>query len=124
MRLTPKLRALQGNAARVAQTAARPWRRIAPGGEYQVQVNANVAAGRRPAYINAFMESGVPKISAIWNQFNTGSWVARHGLTSAQYQTEYNTWTAQGLLVRDVTGYENGGSARFAVLFTSAPGAP
>lgn len=92
--------------------------------DYQTQFNANTAAGRRLAYINAFMESGVPKISAIWNQFNTGSWVARHSLTSAQYQTEFNTWTAQGLLVRAVTGYENGGSARFAALFTSAPGAP
>src|SRR5262249_6637715 len=92
--------------------------------EYQTQTNANVAAGRRTAYINAFVESGVPKISAIWNQANTGSWVARHGLTSAQYQSEFNNWTGQGLLARVVTGYENGGSARFAALFTSASGAP
>jgi murein DD-endopeptidase MepM/ murein hydrolase activator NlpD len=92
--------------------------------EYQAQFDANIAAGRRPAYIDAFMESGVPKISAIWNQVNAGSWVARHGLTSAQYQAEFNTWTAQGLLVRAVTGYESGGSARFAALFTSAAGVP
>jgi hypothetical protein len=86
--------------------------------EYQTQFNANAAAGRHLAYVNAFMESGVPKISAIWDQSSVGSWVARHGETSAQYQTEYDTQTAQGRLPRRVAGYESGGSARFASLFT------
>ena len=88
--------------------------------EYQTQFNANTAAGRHLSYVNAFMESGVPKISAIWDQTNVGSWVARHGQTSAQYQTEFDTRIPQGLLVRRVTGYESGGSARFASLFTAA----
>jgi len=86
--------------------------------EYQTQFNANVAAGRHLSYINAFMESGVPKISAIWDQSSVGSWAARHGMTSAQYQAEYDARVAQGLLPRRVAGYETGGSARFASLFT------
>lgn len=86
--------------------------------EYQTQFNANTAAGRRLAYVNAFMESGVPKISAIWDQKNTGSWVARHGQSSAQYQAEFDLRVSQGLLPRRVAGYESGGSARFASLFT------
>jgi len=87
--------------------------------QYQVQFDANVAAGRRLAYVNAFMEGGVPKISAIWNQVNTGSWVARHGQTASQYQAEYDTQNAASRYARCVAGYESGGSARFASLFTS-----
>lgn len=86
--------------------------------DYQTQFNANVAAGRHLSYVNAFMEGGVPKISAIWDQSSVGGWVARHGQTAAQYQAEYDTQNAAGLLVRDVAGYESGGSARFASLFT------
>lgn len=87
--------------------------------DYQIQFNANVAAGRHLSYINAFMESGIPKISAIWDQSSVGSWAARHGMTSAQYQAEFDARVAQGLLPRRVTGYESGGSARFASLFTA-----
>jgi hypothetical protein len=87
--------------------------------QYQTQFDANVAAGRRLSYVHAFMEGGVPKISAIWDQVNTGSWVARHAQSAAQYQAEYDTRNAQSLYVRRVAGYESGGSARFASLFTS-----
>jgi hypothetical protein len=85
--------------------------------DYQTQFDANVAAGRHLSYVNAFMEGGVPKISAIWDQSPIGGWVARHGQTAAQYQAEYDTRYAQNLLVRCVAGYESGGSARFASLF-------
>jgi Dual-action HEIGH metallo-peptidase/Bacterial tandem repeat domain 1 len=87
---------------------------------YQTQFEANVDAGRRLAYVNAFMEDGVPKLSAIWDQENTGSWVARHAQTAAQYRAEYDARVGQSsLLVRRVAGYESGGTARFASLFTS-----
>jgi hypothetical protein len=88
--------------------------------EYQTQTNANVAAGRRTAYINAFLENGTPRISAIWDQRDSGAWVARHNQTSAEYQAEFNTRIGQGYLTRIVTGYDNGaGSARFAGLWTT-----
>jgi hypothetical protein len=88
--------------------------------EYQTQFTANVNAGRRLAYVDAFMEAGVPKLSAIWNQQDSGNWVARHGLSSADYQTDFTTFLGQGYLTRCVTGYEDGaGNALFAALWST-----
>src|ERR1700730_16103139 len=32
-------------------------------------------------------------------------WLARHGMTSAQYQAEFDKWTGQGFRLREVSGY-------------------
>lgn len=87
--------------------------------DYQTQFDANVAAGRRLAYVNVFNENGSPRFSAIWNQADSGTWAARHGRTSAEYQQDFNTLTSQGLQPRAVTGYTEAGVGRFAALFTS-----
>lgn len=86
--------------------------------DYQKVFDANGGAGRRLSYINAFMESGVAKFSAIFDQSNVGSWLGYHGMTSTQYQNEFDANVARDWLTRLVTGYESGGSARFAPLFT------
>ncbi len=83
----------------------------------QTQFDANAAAGRRLAYVNAFMEGSTPRISAIWNSVPAGGLVARHGLDSAQYQAGFDQWTGMGYRTRSVTGYDGGGSARSAALW-------
>ena len=88
--------------------------------QYQAQFNAQIAAGRRLAYINAYSNNGVPNFTAIWNSVQPTSWVARHDLTSAQFQNEFNTWTGAGFVTRMITGYDNGaGSHRFAGYWTN-----
>ena len=44
-------------------------------------------------------------------------WVARHGLTAAQYQTEFNTQTAAGLYPICVQAGGVGGDTRYAAIF-------
>ncbi|MBV6429512.1 MAG: D-aminopeptidase [Haliscomenobacter sp.] len=46
-----------------------------------------------------------------------GPWVARHGLTSAQYQQEFNKWTAQGYRPRQVSCYAVGSNVLYAAIF-------
>ncbi len=88
--------------------------------QYQSQFNAQIAAGRRLAYINAYSNNGVPNFTAIWNSVQPSSWVARHDLTSAQFQNEFDTWTGAGFVTRMITGYDNGaGSHRFAGYWTN-----
>lgn len=55
-------------------------------------------------------------------QVTTGQWVARHGMTAAQYQSEFNSYTRQGYRLIDVSGYEVGGQARYAALWASMSG--
>jgi CubicO group peptidase (beta-lactamase class C family) len=49
-------------------------------------------------------------------------WQARHGLTAAQYQAEFNTLEAQGYRLRYVSGYEVGGTDLYAAIWEQAPG--
>ena len=44
-------------------------------------------------------------------------WVARNGLTSPQYQQEFNKWVALGYRLTDVSGYQVGGVARYAAIW-------
>jgi CubicO group peptidase (beta-lactamase class C family) len=51
-----------------------------------------------------------------------GAWQARHGLTSQQYQDEFNRLVSQGYRLVDVSGYDEGGQARYAAIWEQAPG--
>jgi hypothetical protein len=48
---------------------------------------------------------------------NAQSWVSRHNLTSAQYQTEFTSWTGKGYRLSQVSGYSDGGQDRYAAIF-------
>jgi murein DD-endopeptidase MepM/ murein hydrolase activator NlpD len=86
--------------------------------QYQTQYDANKAAGRELVYLNAYTHNGSPRIIAIWYQ-NSGftSIVARHGLTAAQYQTEFDKQLAAGYLTQAVTGYLENGVTKFAAFW-------
>ena len=86
--------------------------------EYQTQFDDNVQAGRKLVYLNAYTHQGAPRIIAIWNEHGATPFVARHGLSSAQYQAEFDKHLAEGFLTHAVTGYEEGDQARFAALWS------
>ncbi|WP_454831106.1 peptidoglycan DD-metalloendopeptidase family protein [Pseudoxanthomonas wuyuanensis] len=85
--------------------------------EYQQAFNSNAQHGRQVVYLNAYVHRGQPYFSAIWSSKANGPYKARHGLSSAQYQSEWQGNTSAGLLTRDVTGYSSGGSARYAAIW-------
>lgn len=49
-------------------------------------------------------------------------WVARHALSSAEYQDEFDKWTGQGLRLRCVSGYLNGAATEFAAMWDDLGG--
>lgn len=85
--------------------------------EYQQAFDANTQQGRQVVYLNGYVHAGQPYFSAIWSSKANGPYKARHGLTSSQYQSEWQSSTGAGLLTRDVTGYSVGGSARYAAIW-------
>jgi CubicO group peptidase (beta-lactamase class C family) len=50
-------------------------------------------------------------------------WAARHGLTGAQYQQAFENYGKQGYRLASVSGYDSGGSARYAALWRKESGA-
>lgn len=85
--------------------------------DYQAKFNQYSGQGFKVVYVNAYNANGTARMNAIWYKTAPfGSLVAKHGLTAAQYQTEFNTQTANGYRPFCVSGYDSGG-AKFAVIF-------
>jgi Bacterial tandem repeat domain 1 len=57
-------------------------------------------------------------------RLNTNPWVARHGLTSAQYQNEFNTWVGQGYMPTDINVAVLNNVTSYSVIFDKVPNAP
>jgi Bacterial tandem repeat domain 1/Peptidase family M23 len=85
--------------------------------DYQIAFDANAKAGRHLVYLNAFTHQGSPRMSAIWHERPAVSISARHGMSSGQYQEQFDNALSSGYLTRAVTGYEEGNNTRFAGLW-------
>lgn len=85
--------------------------------EYQALFNANKAKGRQVVYLNGYTLNGSPFLVAIWNGATPAASKARHDMSGADYQTEYESARAAGLLTETVTGYRNGSAVDYAAVW-------
>ena len=95
--------------------------------QYQQAFNNAASQGYRLTLVNAYSgTNGIDKYVAIWEKSTSNSvpLVARHGLTSAQYQNEFNSWTAQGYRLTHVSGYGISNTAYFAAIFQKLTSTP
>lgn len=93
-----------------------------PAANYQNTFDSNVNAGRIPIYVQGFSTAGGPYITGIWVDPIGGNTAAVHGLSSASYQTAFDSNLATGRLTRAVSGYDNGGGNDvFAAVWRSRP---
>jgi CubicO group peptidase (beta-lactamase class C family) len=90
--------------------------------EYQAEFDARVAEGYRLRHVSGYTDGGAVRYAAIWEKSSGPAWRAFHGLTSADYQSLFDTMTAQGYRLRTVSGYSDGGTDRYAGIFEA--GAP
>jgi hypothetical protein len=94
--------------------AWRGRRGIASDAGYQRRFNAQVTGWARPSYVSV---SGDERYLSIFVDDDIGPWVARHGLTSAQYQAEFDRCVPLGYYPICVQAGGSGAGIRFAVLF-------
>jgi hypothetical protein len=92
--------------------------------QYQEQFNRLVGQGYRLIEISGYSVGGQARYAAIWEQRSGPAWVARHGLTSSQYQQEFNRLVGQGYRLIDVSGYNVGGQERYAAIWEQRSGPP
>ena len=85
--------------------------------QYQAEFNKWTKAGYRPVNVSGYYANGKDRYAVLFEKKSGGAWVARHGLTSTQYQAEFNKYTGQGYQLIDVSGYSNGSSARYAAIW-------
>jgi murein DD-endopeptidase MepM/ murein hydrolase activator NlpD len=73
-----------------------------PEADYQALYDEQSQVGRKPSYVNAYMHQGKPYYSVVFAQV-PGARRDRHGMSAAQYQTEFDD---ANLPVRAVSGYD------------------
>jgi hypothetical protein len=85
--------------------------------QYQQTFNQLVAEGYRLVQVSGYGSGGQDRYAAIWDKCATNAWIARHGMTSAQYQQEFNQHVAQGYQLVWVNGYAVNGQDRYAAIW-------
>ncbi len=101
-----------------------PWvaRHGMSSSQYQSQFNYWVGQGYRLTDISGYNVNGAVRFAAIWEKKSGPAWVARHGMTSSQYQSQFNYWVGQGYRLTVIDGYEQSGQARYAAIWEKSSG--
>lgn len=90
--------------------------------QYQAEFNKWTGQGYRLTLVEGYGVGNQAFYAAIWEKTNGPAYEARHGLTSAQYQAEFNKWTSQGYRLTHVSGYTVGGDDRYAAIWEKTNG--
>jgi CubicO group peptidase (beta-lactamase class C family) len=91
--------------------------------QYQTEFNTMTGQGYRPALVSGFPSGSQAKYACIFiKENNPPLWAAKHGMTAAQYQTEFTKWTGQGYRLTDVSGYTVGGTDYYAAIWEKTSG--
>ena len=95
------------------------------GAQYQAEFDAMLKQGFRLQHVAGYTHSAAAVYAAIWNKAGGPEWVARHGLTGAQYQQAFDDFAKQGFRLKEVSGYSPGGSDHYAAIWEKGgDGAP
>ena len=57
-------------------------------------------------FVNAYIHQGQQNFVALVSRQPNNSWVARHDLSLAEFESEWNERTEAGLLTRSVTAFD------------------
>lgn len=85
-------------------------------------INQYAANGFRPVRISGYEVGGQERFAAIWHPTDGVTWSASVGLTSAEYQQEFNSRASAGYRPTDVNGYSIGGVDHYAAVFEQTSG--
>src|SRR2546425_1248781 len=90
--------------------------------EYQSAFDSFGARGYRLVEVSGYSVGNQALYAAIWEQSAGPPRVARHGLSSGQYQAEFDQLVAQGYRLVDVSGYAVNGQALYAAIWEHSNG--
>lgn len=89
---------------------------------YQGVVDQLTPQGYRPLHVCGYSEGRDARFATIWSKVAGPAWVARHNLSSADYQAAFDSLVASGYRPICVSGYAIDGQARYAGIFEQSPG--
>jgi hypothetical protein len=95
--------------------------------QYQQTFDELVGQGYRLTWISGYGHWGVgyrdePLYAAIWEKRSGPEWVARHGLTPAQYQQTFDELVGQGYRLTEVSVYSANRQEMYAAIWEKRDG--
>jgi CubicO group peptidase (beta-lactamase class C family) len=90
--------------------------------EYQSTFNDLFKQGYRLKQVSGYVSGGSERYAAFWVKEGGPEWQARHGLSAADYQKAFDDFFKQGYRLTWVTGYESGGTVKFAAIWEKKGG--
>jgi hypothetical protein len=96
-----------------------PWvaRHGVNAAEFQTVFDQLGPLGYRPLAVSGYDVGGAVRFAGIWERREGPAWVARHGLSSQEYQDQFDQLTASGYRPVAVSGYADGGEPRYAAIW-------
>ncbi|MGH2549095.1 MAG: serine hydrolase, partial [Thermomicrobiales bacterium] len=91
------------------------------GADYQALFDSNVAGGLMPLRVSGYSIGGADYYASIWIGWDGRGWSAVHGLDDASYRAAWDTPSVQGKRLVDISGFEIGGTARYAAIWDDTP---
>ena len=94
--------------------------------DYQKEFNKITGCGYYPEWVDAYDVNGKTYFNAIFRYNNKGyKVVARHDMTAAKYQDEYDNWVKKnGYRLQQIDNYNDNGKLKIAAIFIKKPGQP
>ena len=90
---------------------------------YQQEFDSWTSQGYCLTLVSGYSVADEARYAAIWEKKTCPAYVARHGLTSAVYQNEFDTLVGQqGYRLKLVSGYNVGGQNFYAAIWEKSPG--
>jgi len=90
---------------------------------YQQEFDKWTGQGYCLTLVSGYSVGNQARYAAIWEQKSCPSFVARHGLTSAAYQKEFDTLVGQqGYRLKLVSGYQVAGQDFYAAIWEKTSG--
>lgn len=90
--------------------------------QYQAAFDDMARQGYRIVYVQGFSVSNTAYFNAIWQKVSGPALIARHNLTSAQYQQIYDQYVPQGYRARIISAYTVNGTPYFAGIWEKTGG--
>lgn len=81
--------------------------------QYQAVFNDLVSQGFQPTILNGYSINGQDRYICVFEQTPSVPWVARHGLTGAQYQAVFDDLVPKGYRPTILSAYNVGGEDRY-----------
>lgn len=109
-------------AARPAMAAPTAARHGLSNAQYQQAVETYAKQGYRLTSVSGYESGGADRYVALWTKESGAPQMTRHGLTSKQYQNEFDALGKQGYRLSYINGYGVGSNEYYSAIWEKKDG--